>query len=195
MRAKKSELESHIASILYIKEQAKRISGENRLLSQELDERKSVVESLRQQLEDKFLLERKNAMIVENLFKDRWATLNMLCNQYFERNDNERTRVMILNDIEKELTKFRNTKNLKEIEVAVDTYLGGIMSLLRAECAFLKEGDFVFLSLIFAGFSVKAVCLFTNIKYKLFYLKKSRLSKRISESDAPHKEVFLYRMK
>ncbi len=195
MRIKKSELESHVASILQMKEQAERITGENRSLSQELDERNGAVEALRQQLEVKSLLEKENALIVENLFKGTWATLNMLCNEYFERGDNEKTRAVILNDIEKELKMFRSPKNLKEIEVAVDTYMGGIMSLLRTECTFLKEGDFVFLSLVFSGFSVRAVCLFTDIKYKLFYLKKSRLSKRIFESDAPHKDLFLDRMK
>lgn len=58
----------------------------------------------------------------------------------------------------------------------------------------MKEDDYTFLSLVFAGFSVRAVCLFSGIKYKLFYLKRSRLGKRISLSDAPHKELFLQKL-
>lgn len=65
------------------------------------------------------------------------------------------------------------------------------MSILREECPFFKEEEYVFLSLVYAGLSVRAVCLFVGIKYKLFYLRKSRLSRRIEESDAPHKELFL----
>ena len=58
----------------------------------------------------------------------------------------------------------------------------------------LKEDDVVFLSLVFAGFSVRAVCLIIGIKYKNFYLRKSRLVKKISNSGAPHLDFFLNKL-
>ncbi len=195
MRLRKEEIESNITSIIDLKEQYDKIGEENQRLYRRLDEQIDAVETLQQELDDKSRQVMKNTVIVEKLFRDKWTTLNMLCNEYFERGDNEKTRASILNDIEEELKKFRNPKNLKQIEMAVDDYLGGIMSLLRAECSFLKEEDFIFLSLVFAGFSVRAVCLFTDIKYKLFYLKKSRLIKRIDDSNAPHRTLFLDKFK
>lgn len=69
------------------------------------------------------------------------------------------------------------------------------MSFLREECTFFKEDDFVFLSLVFAGLNVRTVCLFLDIKYKLFYLKKSRLIKRIEDSAVLHRDAFLSRLK
>lgn len=127
---------------------------------------------------------------IETLFKEKWSTINMLCNEYFTLDDSETSRKALLKNIEHELDKLRTKKNLKEIEKAVDTYLGGIMTLLRSECDFIKENDFVFLSLVFAGLSARAVCLLTGINYKNYYQKKQRLTQRIAASSAPDKELF-----
>ncbi len=118
----------------------------------------------------------------------------MLCGQYFDIGDSPAARATALNNIGKELDKLRSRKNLSSIEDAVDMYMGNIMSMLRRECDFLKEDDLVFMSLLFAGLSSRAICLFLNMKYKFFYLKKSRLAKRIEASGAPHKDIFLCRM-
>ncbi len=174
MRAKKAELEANISSLVYFKMQAESVSSENERLNSKLNEKSAALELL---------------------FRDKWSTLNMLCNEYFEMGDSENTRATILNRIEKELTTLRTKKNVESIEIAVDNFMGNIMSLLREECGFLKEEDFVFLSLVYAGLSVRAVCLFMGMKYKHFYLKKSRLSKRISSSTAPHKDLFIGKMK
>lgn len=177
-----------------MEDQSNRYNYQVKILSDKLTEGTNTISELQKKLDDKQETEAKNIKIIETLFKEKWATLNMLCNEYFERGSSESTRISILHNIEEELNKLRSKKNLKQLENAVDNYLGGIMSCLREECPFFKEEDFTFLSLVFAGFSVRAVCLFTNIKYKLFYLKKSRLSKRISSSDAPHKSIFLTKL-
>jgi len=195
IQAKKAELESNISSLLYFKDQANRIGSENEQLSNELNKKSMALESLRQTLDNKSQIEAYNTLVIEHLFKEKWNTLNKLCNDYFELGGSENTRTIILSNIEKELKKLRTKKNLKEIEIAVNKYMGNIMSLLREECSFLKEDDFTFLALVFAGLSVRAVCLFTDMKYKLFYLKKSRLSKRIFASNAPHKDLFLSRIR
>ncbi|MBD5257191.1 MAG: hypothetical protein HDS52_00650 [Barnesiella sp.] len=194
IRNRKTELESAMTSLMLIKDQAERINIQNKLLSDRLKEKSKTVTELKKELDSKLELEYKNARIIETLFKDKWSTLNMLCNEYFEMGSSESTRNAILNNIEDELKKLQSKKNLKQLEDALNNYFGGIMTLLRTECTFLKEEDYTFLSLIFAGFSVRAVCLFTNIKYKHFYLKKSRLTKKIMESDAPHKDTFLNKL-
>lgn len=132
---------------------------------------------------------------LERLFRQKWNTLNMLCAEYFNMRDSEAGGVAALSNIKQELDKLKSTKNLKEIETAVDTYMGNIMTLLRQECTFLKEDDFRFLCLVFAGLSAKSVCLLTDIKHKLFYLKRDRLFKRIADSTATHKELFLSKIK
>lgn len=132
---------------------------------------------------------------LERLFRQKWSTLNMLCAEYFNMRDSEASGAAALCNIRQELDKLKSTKNLKEIETAVDTYMGNIMTLLRQECTFMKEEDFRFLCLVFAGMSAKSVCLLTDIKHKLFYLKRDRLFKRIADSTATHKELFLSKIK
>lgn len=194
MRAKHAELETNLSSFLNLKSQYEHMGLENDRLTVELDEKSSTVESLRTKIENHSQTMKQNSLIIEHLFREKWHTLNLLCNDYFELGGSNTTKALILNNIEKELNKARSPKNLKDIEMAVDNYMGNIMSLLREECKFLKEDDFTFLSLVFAGLSVRAICLFMNIKYKLFYLKRSRLSKRIMASDAVHKGLFLEKM-
>lgn len=162
--------------------------------TEQLEATIATVAELKKEIDATADLQEQNAQIIETLFKEKWSTLNMLCYEYFEKGESEQTRNTIINSIGDELKKLRSKKSLKQIEEAVDNYLGGIMSLLRKECAFLSEDEFTFLALVFAGLSVRAVCIITDIKYKLYYLKKSRLTKRISESDAPHKNEFLSRL-
>lgn len=190
LRARKAELETNIGELRKMKQEASKVISDNRQLAAELERKDRTLTTLRRELDNTKLNELEHASIVEGLFRDKWDTLNMLCDEYFEMGESEKTRTAILNNIKKEIDRLRSPKNLKNIEDAVNHYLGGIMTMLREECPFLKEEDFRFLSLVYAGFSVRAVCLFTGIKYKLFYLKKSRLIKRILDSSAPHRELF-----
>jgi NADH:ubiquinone oxidoreductase subunit 3 (subunit A) len=195
VRAKEAELESKVSSLIILNKQAEDIRDENKLLLNELNKKISDVSSLRQQLKNKSFDEQQKSVVVELLYKDKWSTINMLCNEYFEFGDSENMRFYVVQKIEQEIKRLQTNKSLKEIEQAVDRYMNGIMSLLRKECAFLKEDDFVFVSLIYAGFSVRAVCLFTDIKYKFYYLKKSRLIKRIMNSDAQHRDIFCEKLR
>lgn len=195
LHARNAEIEANASLLLSIREQAHSTLVKNRELKSLLDKKEIAVESLKKQLGDKNIHGRNTSAVIEHLFKEKWATLNMLCDEYFELNDCVHSRIAILNNIDKELKKMRSSKNLDLIENDVDNYMGGIMTIIRTECPFLKKDDFTFLSLVFAGFSVRAVCLFMGIKYKLYYLKKSRLLNRIQNSNAPHKEIFLNLLK
>ena len=166
-RAKKAEFEANISSLLQFRNIAESAEKENKRLCKEL----------------------------ERLYRDNCGTLNMLCDKYFDMENLGLDMTVILGKIQRELKRLKTKKNLNEIEKAVDSYMGNIMTMLRNECAFFKEDDFVFLSLVFAGFSSRAVCLLMDIKYKLFYLKRDRLSERIAESEVPHKVLFLSRIK
>ena len=180
IKAQKAELENLISSILLLNNKINNIESENKTLSQALDSKNST---------------QINSEIVERLFKEKWSTLNMLCNEYFDQSDCDSTHKLILSKIEKELRQLRSPKKLNEIVESVDKYFNGIVTLLREECGFINEDDITFLALIIAGFSVRAVCYLTDIKYKNYYLKKSRLCKRIELSDAVHKELFLTKIK
>ncbi|MDE7376435.1 MAG: hypothetical protein K2N16_06275, partial [Muribaculaceae bacterium] len=107
MRAKKAELEANISTLVDMKNQVTQANLEK--------------ERLNVALSDK-------SLTIESLFKDKWAVLNMLCNEYFELGDSDSARVASQTRIEKELKKLRTAKSLKDIEAAVDANMGGIMA-------------------------------------------------------------------
>lgn len=207
--AKNTEIEAWYSEVKLKKEQANMILNENSLLlsqlrkkvkkvetlTSELNNNSYMIDSLRKELEDKSNRELKYASLVEDLFTEQWSTLNKLFDRYFEMGDTEIGRTTIFNEIKHEIESLRKPKNLHQIEKTVDKHLGSIMSLLRSECDFLDEKEFVYMSLIYAGFSVRSVCLLIDIKYRKFYSYRTHILKEIAKSEAPHKDLFISKFK
>ena len=133
--------------------------------------------------------------ISETLYRMKWETLNVLCNEYFDKDDSELSRKMILSNIEKEIKRLSDKRSLDEIEKALNKYMDCIMIKLRSQYPGLKEEEFRLLSLVFAGFSSKAICLIFSLKMNSFYSKKRRIVEKIEALDAPDKKLFIRKMK
>ena len=194
LKAKNAEIESLMSDFSYLKRNVEKVSEENSTLYDKLSSSTSTLSQLRQQLEDKARNEMRHEMIVEQLFHDKWSTFNKLCNDYFAMIESGLKPDRIVKDIEHELKELNTPKNIRTIEMSVDEYLGGIMTMLRNELPDFKEKDFAFIVFVIAGFSVRAICLILGIKYKNYYLIKSRLIRRIVDSEAPHKSLFLSKL-
>lgn len=131
---------------------------------------------------------------VDALYGSRMDTLNMLCNEYFEKNDSDKVKLSLYNEVEKHILALRDSKSIAELEELVNTYLDNIMVRVREQLPELGRNDMVFLTYLYAGFSPRAVCIFTDIKIKNFYNRRSRLKERILASDAPDREYFVSKM-
>ena len=172
-------------------EEISRLKDDASVMATVLDEQKKELTRVNAEWPDIDSLNRT----IETLMRSRWETLSMLCDEYFEKGDNDVTRPTILKDIETEISKMRSPKNIRNIEKEVNLYAGGIVERLRTQCPWLKSDDITFIMLIYAGFSPRTVCLFTGIKIKYFYGKRSRLTERIMASDAKDKELFCTKMR
>ncbi len=133
-------------------------------------------------------------LLAERSMRDRWETVNMLCNEYFEKGDNERLKATIINKVDREMERICSRKHMEEIERLVNGSLNGIVDKLRAQCPELKQEDVLFATLVYAGLAPRAVCLCTNIKLKYFYTKRMRLVERINKSSASDKELFISKL-
>ncbi len=129
--------------------------------------------------------------VLQTLFKEKWTTLNMLCNEYYEKGDSSNTRRYILDSIEKELKKISSKKGLNQIEAAVDAHFDGIIGLLRKECPHLSEKDITLAILIIAGFSGKSISYLMGIKTGNYYVSKRRLVDKIIASETPYQKKFI----
>lgn len=131
---------------------------------------------------------------VDALYGSRLDTLNMLCNEYFEKSDSEKVKLTLYNEVEKHILSLRDSRNISELEDIVNRYLDDILIKVKEQLPELSRNDVVFLTYLYAGFSPRAVCIFTDIKIKNFYNRRSRLKDRILASDAPDREYFVSKM-
>ncbi|MDE7413902.1 MAG: hypothetical protein K2N05_08985 [Muribaculaceae bacterium] len=131
---------------------------------------------------------------VNTLYSNRLDTLNMLCNEYFEKSDSEKVKLSLYNEVEKHILALRDTKSITQLESIVNMYMDNILVKVREQMPELNKKDLIFLTYLYAGFSPRAVCIFTDIKIKNYYNRRSRLKNRILESNAPDKEIFASKM-
>ena len=160
-------------------------------LHNEINEQRQNIKVLENSIEIQSNDLRNKDIVLETLFKDKWTTLNLLCNEYYEKGDSPIMRKHITDSIEKELKKIGSRKGIALIEVAVDSHFDGIINRLRTECTNLTEKDITLAVLIIAGFSGKAISYLMGIKTGNFYVSKRRLIDRISSSNSPSSERIL----
>lgn len=131
---------------------------------------------------------------IDRLYRGKFDTLNMLCNEYFEKGTSEKLRLTIFNEVEKEIMKLRNPKHIVELEQTVNTYMDDIMVKARRQLSFLRHDDFILLTYLYSGLSARAICILTDIKIKNFYSRRQRLKDKILASGVPDAGWFAAKM-
>ncbi|MBD5256878.1 MAG: hypothetical protein HDS50_04495 [Bacteroides sp.] len=133
---------------------------------------------------------------IKELYSGRWEVFNRLCDEYFNIKDAEtdKVRLSVHKELERQINDFRSAKSLAELEQLVNTYNDNIITRIRTQIPKLSNKDIAFITYLYAGFSPKAICLFTDSKIKNFYNRRTRLRDRILESNAPDCEEFSSKM-
>ena len=165
-----------------------------RELQRDLTTQKQSIDFLEKYVNDQSNDLKNKDIVLQTLFKEKWTTLNKLCNEYYEKGDSPNMRKYIIDSIEKEIKKMATKKGLAQIEETVDAHFNGIIGNMRSECPCLSEKDITLAKLYIAGFSVKAISYLMQIKTGNFYVSKRRLIEKILSSDAPNKETFIARL-
>ncbi len=158
---------------------------------QKSDERMHEAQELTQQVQNQKTILEKQHFLVTKLFQSHYETLDTLSNEYFEKKDSDIMRRTIVKDFEKEINKMKHPESLKKLEIIVNECRNNIIARLKYQFPQFKEKDILFLTLIFAGFSPRSVCLFTDIKIGNYYNKKARIKRKIEASNSPDKTLFI----
>ncbi|MBR3983989.1 MAG: hypothetical protein IKJ92_03395 [Bacteroidaceae bacterium] len=127
-----------------------------------------------------------------DLMRGRYELLNELTNTYYETSGSKADREAIYQKVKKAIDRMAgNRKEMLELESIVNEYCDNAMAHIHAELPELPYDDTVLLCYIYAGFSAKAIHLFTKNSISNIYSRKSRLREHIKQSDAPHRQQLL----
>lgn len=130
------------------------------------------------------------------LFGNQYRMLDKLSTIYYDTKDTRIQKDTIYNDVKKEIKKWSsNHKSFIELEIIVNDNRNGAMEKFRLLFPDLKQVDYRMFCLIFAGFSAKAISVFTNISYSNIYTKKHRIKERLQkEYPEQYHDLFQYFM-
>ena len=116
---------------------------------------------------------------INNLFKRQFALLDKLSKTYYETHSTSYDKEAIYKEVKREISLFSNNKYiLSELETIVNGHKDNILTILRKEVP-MSDSDYRLLCLYLAGFSAKAISVFTNDSTSNIYTRKSRLKQEI----------------
>lgn len=143
------------------------------------------------ELENRTIKLQKLNSMVEGMFRERFSTLNDLCDEYFMKKDSDKARQTIYKGVENIIKDIRSKASIKDIESIVNELRDGIMVKLDEQFPNLKPVDRTFLLLTYAGLPTRTICTICEITVGNYYNKRQRLKARFEGSPAPDAHVFV----
>lgn len=155
-----------------------------------------VVNELRHKLQDKEReygeMNSEKQKAINELFEQRFTTLDNLCNTYYEYQGTKNEQAKIYNDVMKLISELgTDNRTLKELEYNVNLYKNNLMTEFRQAFPEISESDCTLYLYVVSGFSSRAISILIDEKIEVVYNRKSRLKQKISKCTAPNKELFL----
>ncbi len=194
LRINRLEMDKKVGEIqnlylnLYKKEE---LLGE---LNNRTKEQEAGLNLLSGELENRTIKLQKLNSMVEGMFRERFSTLNDLCDEYFMKKDSDKARQTIYKGVENIINDIRSQSSLKEFESTVNELRDGIMARLDEQFPNLKSVDRTFLLLTYAGLPTRTICTICEITVGNYYNKRQRLKSRFEASNAPDAHMFIKHM-
>jgi deoxyribodipyrimidine photolyase len=127
---------------------------------------------------------------VNQLFATQYGLINQLSVTCYEMHATRNEKEAVYKRVKKEIECFSSNKEtLRELENIVNKNKNNAMAILREEFPKFSEMDFRLVCYCIAGFSAKAISVFTGNSTGNIYMKKSRLKAKINASDIAQKEI------
>lgn len=148
------------------------------------------------ELSDKLLRQdseiQKRVGFIDELLKQKFATIDKLCSTYYECQNTERESKRIHTEVIGIISKFREDPHTqKELETFLDTYRDNLMSTFRQEFPKLKNSDYQLFLYHALGLSQRSISIFLQEKTTVVYNRKNRLKNKIQNSQSTNKDLFV----
>jgi len=135
---------------------------------------------------------KESAAFISNMFSKQYELLNKLTSTYYETHGCNKDKEAIYKYVSREIESLSSDKKvIQQLEDLVNLYRGNIMALIRQELPSLTEMEFRLLCYFCAGFSAKAISIFTGDTTNNIYVKMSRIKDEIQKLDAKIAEQIL----
>ena len=116
------------------------------------------------------------------MFYKQYELLNKLTSTYYETHVCNKDMEAIYKQVSLEIERLSSDKkSIHQLENFVNRYKGNIMTTIRTHLPGLNEMDYRLLCYLCAGFSAKAISIFTGDSTNNIYAKKSRIKDIIVE--------------
>lgn len=171
---------SYIIISLRLKAQRKEIEN-NMLLASNLRNMLKVKETETNSIQE----------VINNLFEQRFATIDKLSSDYYEYQGTANEKQKIYTNVMKLVSGLgSDKKTIKELENFINTYKDNLMIRFREEFPDMKESDCILYLYAVAGFSSRAISIFIREKLEVVYNRKSCLKQKINRSTSPNATTF-----
>ena len=128
---------------------------------------------------------------VKHLFGEQFGVLDQLVNTYLDHEGSNRNATAVLKELELAIASFSSPKKIKELEAVINDNFNNIIHRLRNQIPIVTDTEVRLFLYLSSRFSSRAIALFMGEKIENIYNKKSRLKKKIINSEAVDKEEFL----
>lgn len=160
--------------------------------NEEINRYMEAMQSLEQSLFTKSMATDSMTEQISHLFESQFSLIDKLSSTYYETHGTKRDKEAIYNQVHSEIEKLQTNKRyIQQLEDIVNKHKGNVMQLLREAMPEFSEMDHRLLCFLYAGFSAKAISVFTGDSVGNIYMRKSRLKAKIAQSNTKNKEDIL----
>ncbi len=164
------------------KEELTNAINEARRLTQEADEKNSVLYSELHSARKQYVA----------AYKKRFAKIAHLSETYYRTSGFKDAREQVYREV-RDLSSFitQDTRTFRQLEKSVNSGLSNAMKIYRLEYPGLEERDYRFVCYLMAGFPASTISLLTGLSSGNVYVRKNRLLDHIRNSGTEHKDLFI----
>ena len=127
-----------------------------------------------------------------DLYKSRFDTIGMLCDQYLQNKDRSDVEKVMYQKMLLMIEEIRNDKVRKvKFESLLNSELDGIIQNFRTEMPKSKEWEVTMFSYLVAGFDATTISRLMDMPLNNVYAYKRRLKLKIEEKKTEHSSQFL----
>lgn len=171
-------------AVLYYYETVKRKNIEVKTVLGNLCEIKMELDNRRNDLEQ------SQQQIIE-IFSSQFSILDNFTNIYLDHDGKNKVSSAVLKELEKCIAGFSSQAKIDELIAAVNSSMDNIVERLSEQVPSVNKNEINLFLYLCAQFSPRVISLFMNDKLENIYNKKSRLKRKIINSNAPDAKQFL----